>query len=118
MYFIIMRTPKNIDTDAQDDIIERIRNIVCSDDNSFTLYDIDNNIDIQNKIMAMIPEIRMHFYVHNFVAVSEGCKLKRPYMAIIRNLLERKYDILIGDYRDHLHNTRTRKYYIMQKKTT
>jgi hypothetical protein len=113
-----MRTHKNIDTDAQDDIIERIRNIVCSDDNSFTLYDIDNNIDIQTKIMAMIPDIRKNFYVHNFKAVQGNDNMKRPYMSIVKHMLTIKYKIITEDYRDIKNNARTKKYYLMQKKTT
>lgn len=107
---------KSINTDIQDEIIERLKDIVCKNEESFTLYDVDNNIEIQNNIMALVPEIRQHFFVHNFRAVqNSGENMKRPYMSIVKHLLSSKYKIFTEDFRDVAHNARTKKYYLIKK---
>jgi hypothetical protein len=110
-----MKTKKIINTEIQDEIIEEIKNIVCDQYNAFILYNIDNDLEIQNKIMAMVPRIRENFYVHNFKAVQINEDMKRPYLAIIKKILRLKFKIITEDYR--YNNTRTKKYNLITKST-
>ena len=82
----------------QEEIIERIIDILHLDNNkSISLYDLDNDIEKQNKIMDMIPEIRKFFSFSTIIGASEPHKVKRPYLSIIKQLCKKKYDILVQD---------------------
>ena len=84
----------------QEEIIERIIDILHLDNNkSISLYDLDNDIEKQNKIMDMIPEIRKFFSFSTIIGASEPHKVKRPYLSIIKQLCKKKYDILVQDCR-------------------
>ena len=54
----------------------------------FILNDIDNNIDLQNKILDLIVDIRKFYSASGCKGCSENRVCKRPYMSIIRYLLK------------------------------
>jgi hypothetical protein len=84
----------------QEEIIETIIYILQLDDNkSITLYELDNNIEKQSNILALIPDIRKFFSFSTIIGVSEPDRAKRPYLSIIKQLCKRKYDISIHDCR-------------------
>ena len=51
--------------------------------NTYTLYELDKNEEIQNKIMELIPEIRKWFSFNGLKAVGEPSKIKRPWLIVI-----------------------------------
>ena len=98
----------------QEEIIEKIIDILQLDDNSsITLYDLDTDKDKQNKIMNMIPDIRKFFSFSTIIGASEPTKAKRPYLSIIRQLTKSKYKLNSYDYRikqDGKEDIRIKKY--------
>lgn len=84
----------------QEEIIESIIDIIQLDNNkSISLYDLDNDMEKQDKIMNMIPEIRKFFSFSTIIGASEPHRAKRPYLSIIKQLCKKKYDISVYDCR-------------------
>lgn len=81
---------------------EIVNNIICILDlqhkNTYTLYQLDQNNEIQQRIMELIPEIRKWFSFNGIKAVGDPQKIKRPYLSIIKHLLKNKYTIESLDY--------------------
>jgi hypothetical protein len=65
--------------------------------NTYTLYELDKNEEIQKQIMELIPEIRKWFAFNNMKSVGEPERIKRPWLSIIKNLLKSKYSIEIKE---------------------
>jgi hypothetical protein len=86
--------------EEQEEIIEKIIDILQLDENdSITLYNLDNDIEKQSKILALIPDIRKFFSFSTIIGASEPDRAKRPHLSIIKQLCKRKYDISIHDCR-------------------
>ena len=84
----------------QDDIINKIINILDLDnENSILLYNLDNNKEKQNMILALIPEIRKYYSFSTIIGASEPTKAKRPYLSIIKQITKSKYKINSSDFR-------------------
>ena len=98
----------------QKELIEKIINILELDDaNSIILYNLDNDQEKQNKILALIPEIRKYYSFSTIIGASDPTKSKRPYLSIIRQLTKSKYNMKSYDYRIKQKNKediRTKKY--------
>jgi hypothetical protein len=63
----------------QEDICDKIIDILELDDqNSITLYNLDNSKDKQDKIMALVLEIRKYFSFSSIIGASEPKSAKRP----------------------------------------
>lgn len=91
-----MRLKSELYAKQQDETVDKIINILDLPNTiSYTLYDFDNNVDIQNKIMELIPEIRKWFSFNGMKAVGEPERIKRPWLSIIKHLVKRKYTIEI-----------------------
>ena len=74
-----MRLKSELYAKQQDETIDKIINILdLQNITSYTLYDFDNNVDIQNKIMELIPEIRKWFSFNGMKAVRAvvGCGIE------------------------------------------
>jgi hypothetical protein len=94
-----MRLKSELYKKEQEEIIEKIINILdLKNKNIYTLYDLDNNQEMQNKIMGLIPEIRKWFSFNGLKAVGEPSKIKRPWLSIIKQLLKSKYNIESKDF--------------------
>jgi len=94
-----MRLKSELYKKEQDEIIEKIIIILdLENKNTYTLHELDNNEEIQNKIMELIPEIRKWFSFNNMKAVGEPSKRKRPWLSIIKQLLKSKYNIESKDF--------------------
>jgi hypothetical protein len=105
----------------QDEIVQKLISILELDnDDSITLYALDNDEDKIRKIMDLIPEIRMFFSFGNIVGVSEPEKVKRPWLSIIKILTRKKYRMFKSDFRIQTDKEliRTKKYTFVEKKTT
>jgi hypothetical protein len=86
--------------EEQEELIEKIIDILQLDENdSITLYELDNNVEKQSKILALIPDIRKFFSFSTIIGASEPDRAKRPYLSIIKQLCKRRYDISVYDCR-------------------
>ena len=94
-----MRLKSELYKKEQDEIIEKIITILeLENKNTYTLYELDKNEEMQNKIMELIPEIRKWFSFNNMKAVGEPSKRKRPWLCIIKQLLKEKFSIESKDF--------------------
>jgi hypothetical protein len=94
-----MRLKSELYKKEQEEIVDKIITILdLENKNNYTLYELDNNEEIQKKIMELIPEIRKWFSFNNMKAVGEPSKIKRPWLSIIKNLLKSKYNIESKDF--------------------
>ena len=94
-----MRLKSELYKKEQEEVIGKIISILdLTNKNTYTLYELDKNAEIQNKIMKLIPEIRKWFSFNGIKAVGEPSKIKRPWLSIIKQLLKSKYNILSKDF--------------------
>ena len=94
-----MRLKSDLYKKEQEEVIEKIISILdLNNKNTYTLYELDKNEEIQNKIMELIPEIRKWFSFNNMKAVGEPSKIKRPWLSIIKQLTKTKYTIESTDF--------------------
>ena len=94
-----MRLKSELYKKEQDEIVEKIITILdLENKNTYTLYELDNNEEIQKQIIEIIPEIRKWFSFNNMKAVGEPNKIKRPWLSIIKHLIKSKYNMSSLDY--------------------
>jgi hypothetical protein len=108
-----MRLKSELYKKEQEEIIEKIISVLdLSNKNTYTLYELDKNEEIQNKIMELIPEIRKWFSFNGLKAVGEPSKIKRPWLSIIKQLTKTKYNMISLDYHftEDGNHIRTQKY--------
>ena len=97
-----MRTKKEVYKKEQDEIVDTIINIVFpnpSQKKEITLYELDHDLEKQNKIIKLIPIIRKYYSFNNLKAVGEPEKIKRPWLSIIKQLTKSKYKINKTEFR-------------------
>jgi hypothetical protein len=108
-----MRLKSELYKKEQDEIIEQIIKILdLENKNTYTLYELDKNEEIQKQIMELIPEIRKWFSFNGIKAVGEPSKIKRPWLSIIKHLIKSKYNMESLDYHftENKKNIRTQMY--------
>jgi hypothetical protein len=108
-----MRLKSELYKKEQEDVIEKIISILdLANKNTYTLYELDKNVEIQNKIMELIPEIRKWFSFNSMKAVGEPSKRKRPWLSIIKQITKEKYHLESNDYQftENGKHIRTHKY--------
>ena len=94
-----MRLKSELYKKEQDEIIYKIITILdLENKNTYTLYELDKNEEIQKQITDLIPEIRKWFSFNGIKAVGEPSKRKRPWLSIIKQLLKEKYSIESKDF--------------------
>lgn len=94
-----MRLKSELYKQEQETVVNTIIDILdLKHKQSYTLYELDKNIEIQQKIMELIPEIRKWFSFNGIKAVGDPEKIKRPYLSIIKHLLKTKYKIESRDF--------------------
>lgn len=104
-----MRLKSELYKKEQEEMVDKIIKILdLENKTSYTLYELDNHFEIQNKIMELIPEIRKWYSFNNMKAVGEPEKRKRPWLSIIKNLLKTKYNITSSDYRLNMNGVEIR----------
>jgi hypothetical protein len=102
-----MRLKSELYKKEQEEIVDKIIKILdLENKKSYTLYELDNNEEIQKQIMELIPEIRKWYSFNNMKAVGEPEKRKRPWLSIIKNLIKTKYNMVSIDH----HLTENKKY--------
>lgn len=77
------------------------------------LHEMDNNIELQNKIMDLSLDIKKYFNCNNIKAITEPSRIKRPWLSIIKTILKPLYTITAKDY----HFAENKKYIHTQKYT-
>lgn len=109
-----MRLKSELYKKEQDEIIDKIIKILDLENNSvIQLCDLDNDLDKQNKIMGLIPEIRKWFSFNGIKAVGNPDKIKRPWLSVIKHLTKEKYNLESKEYR--FFNEKEKKYERTQK---
>ena len=94
-----MRLKSELYKKEQEEVIDKIITILDLENKKiYTLYELDKNEEIQNKIMELIPEIRKWFSFNGIKAVGEPSKIKRPWLSIIKHLIKQKYNMISLDY--------------------
>ena len=92
--FYIMRLKSELYKKEQEAIVEKIIKILdLTKKQTYTLYELDKNENIQNNIMQLIPEIRKYFSFNGLKAVGEPKRIKRPWLSIIKQLTKTKYKV-------------------------
>lgn len=71
--------------------IEEIMNL--NETNQFTLYELDNNEELQNKIMSLLEDVKKYFSVASHASFYKPENIKRPWLSILKFLLKRRYDM-------------------------
>ena len=102
-------------TNEREDIINRALEILRLDeDKSFILYEIDKDIEKQNRIIELVIDIKRYF-----ASSYWNGNTVRPYLTIIRNLFKNQGFLFIN--KSFLYNTgengkvKTIRYYIIKK---
>ena len=94
-----MRLKSELYKKEQENVIEKIISILdLTNKNAYTLYELDKNVEIQQKIMELIPEIRKWFSFNGIKAVGEPEKIKRPWLSIIKQFTKKKYKLESKDF--------------------
>ena len=94
-----MRLKSELYKKEQDEIIDKICDILdLENKNTYTLYELDKNEEIQKQIMELIPEIRKWFSFNHMKAVGEPEKIKRPWLSIIKFFTKTKYILESKDF--------------------
>ena len=95
-----MRLKSELYKKEQEEIVDEIITILdLSDEDTITLYELDNDKEKQDKIMKLIPKIRKYYSFNNLKAVGEPKKVKRSWLSIIRQLSKLKYKMTWKDHR-------------------
>ena len=108
-----MRLKSELYKKEQEEIVDKIIGILdLENKNSYTLYELDNNEEIQKQIVSLIPEIRKWYSFNGMKAVGEPEKIKRPWLSIIKHLIKLKYNMVSLDYHftENKKNIRTQLY--------
>ena len=93
-----MRLKSELYKKEQEEIVDKIIGILdLENKKSYTLYELDNNEEIQKQIMELIPEIRKWYSFNGMKAVGEPEKIKRPWLSIIKQLIKSKYNMISKD---------------------
>ena len=95
-----MRLKSELYKKEQEEIVDEIITILdLSDDDTITLYELDNDKEKQKKIMKLIPKIRKYFSFNEIRGVSHPKQVKRPWLSIIRQITKLKYKMTHRDHR-------------------
>lgn len=100
-------------------ILNKIINILNINDNNnyLILYELDNNIELQNKILELVPDIKKYFSVYGVKALIYPEEVKRVYLCIIKYIIKLEYKIIISDcnIKNETNDIiRTKKYYFIK----
>jgi hypothetical protein len=84
--------------EEKEKLASKLYDILDLKNNFFLLCELDQDVEKQEKIMNLIPEIRAIFKSKDlcFLNFKDNKRLKKPYMSIIRGLLKyMKYNLFI-----------------------
>jgi hypothetical protein len=102
----------------REDICNKIITILeLKEDNTFLLYDLDEDTEKQNKIMELKDDIQKYFACSTISSFKPNFECKRPYLNIIRSILRKQnYNFIGNDYTIKINNIskKTIKYIIFR----
>jgi hypothetical protein len=101
----------------REDICNKILNILELNNGTFLLYDLDNDIEKQNKLLDMKEEIQKYFACSTISSFKPNFDCKRPYLNIVRSILrQQKYTFIGNDFTIKIENVpkKTIKYVIFR----
>ena len=102
----------------REEIYNKIITILeLKEDNTFLLYELDDNIEKQNKILELKEEIQKYFACSTISSFKPNFECKRPYLNIIRSILRKQnYNFIGNDYTIKINNIpkKTIKYVIFR----
>jgi hypothetical protein len=111
-----MRLKSELYKKEQLELCDKIIKILNLSDNTFVLYEMDNNKTKQDEIIKLIPDLRTYFSFNNIKGIGTPEKLNRPWLSIIKHVCKLKYKITSQDkqkkYNDK--SIRTKKYKLTQ----
>ncbi len=104
--------------DEREDVCKRIIDILELKNNEIILYDLDNDIEKQTKLMALKQEIQKFFECSTISTFKPNFRCKRPYLNLVRSILRKQgYNFEGQNYliriEDGIYKT-TMKYKIMR----
>lgn len=109
-----MRLKASLYKEEQAEIVLKLISLLNLEANQiFLLYDLDKDVDLQNNILGLVPDIRKYYNCNNIKAVTDPSRIKRAWLSIIKTLLKPVYSIVAEDY----HFTKDEKYIHTQKYT-
>lgn len=83
--------PKQVDkyTKERQDVLDKMFSILGINEksNTFLLHELDSNIDKQNQILQLEPEIKKYFVCGNWSCFKDP-NIKRRYLSFIKNTLK------------------------------
>jgi hypothetical protein len=102
----------------REDICNKIITILeLKEDNTFLLFDLDTDIEKQNKILELKENIQKCFACSTISSFKPNFECKRPYLNMIRGILRKQNYTFIGnDYTIKINNVpkKTIKYLIFR----
>ena len=102
----------------REEICNKIITILeLKEDNTFLLYELDDDIEKQNKILELKEEIQKYFACSTISSFKQNFECKRPYFNIIRSILRKQnYNFIGNDYTIKINNIpkKTIKYVIFR----
>lgn len=114
-----MKLKAELYKEEQNNIFNKIIDILELEKNNYsiTLYELDNNEEIQNKILKMIPEIKKYYKIYGVKSLIYPNEVKRVYLSIIKFIMKSEYKVITTDFRIKNENIiiRTKKYYFIKK---
>ena len=114
-----MRLKSELYAKEQDAVINKIIQIIgiTDENNTITLYEIDNNETMKQQLMDLIPEIRRWFSFAHINPISNPDNYKRPYLTIIKQITKKKWEIKYQDFRIYQQQDiiRTQQYIFTKK---
>ena len=74
--------------EEQQEVLQSLLNIISGEDETFLIYDLDNNIsDKQTQILQLLNSIKKYYPSSSCRGINnKSCK--KPYMSIIRYILK------------------------------
>lgn len=95
-----MRLKSDLYPAEQGQVRKKMIDILALDNtNCITLYEMDNDAEKQQKIMALLPEIYKWFTVRDATLVRYPERSRRSYLSIVKLVLQSKYSITSKNYR-------------------
>ena len=113
-----MRLKNELYKNQQLELMNKIITILELDkNNSITLYELDNDIKKQEKILNLLPDIKKYFKCNCVKSLLSPEKVKRVYLSLIRYITKLEYNMistqfLIYNNKDII---RTTKYIFIKK---
>jgi hypothetical protein len=95
----IMRSKADLYHVEQSQIISKIADyLTLTDTPTHILYDLDQNDKLKKNIMSLSLDIKKYYNCNNLKAVTDPSRIKRPWLSIIKTLLNPYYEIVVEDY--------------------